>query len=113
MNVSAVAKSNHDRTPLQRVTVMASSSRPEVDDIEDDAPPSPDYYDTDYEDDEPAIVGGGSSKPDDEDLVPDISGDPGADAPSDEEGVVPADGEVQPEDEEVQDRADRHDPEME
>ena len=45
--------------------------------------------------------------------MPDISGDPGADAPSDEEGVVPADGEVQPEDEEVQDRADRHDPEME
>ena len=27
--------------------------------------------------------------------------------------MVPADGEVQPEDEEVQDRADRHDPEME
>ena len=105
-NVSAVAKSNHDRTPLQRVKVMASSSRPEVDDIEDDVPPSPDYYDEDYEDDEPAIVGGSSSKPDDDDLVPDISGDPGADAPSDEEGVISADREVQPED-------DRHDPEME
>ena len=34
-------------------------------------------------------------KPDD-DLVPDISGDPGADAPSDVEGLMPADREVQP-----------------
>ena len=34
-------------------------------------------------------------KPDD-DLVPDISGDPGADAPSDVDGLMPADREVQP-----------------
>ena len=101
-SMSAVAKSDHDGTSLSRVKVLASSSRPEADDNEEESPPSPDCYDEEYEDDEPAIVGGNSSKLDD------ISGDPGADAPSDEEGIPFADREVQP----VEDEDVRHDPEM-
>jgi hypothetical protein len=97
---------------MKRVKVMASSSEPESGFMEEGSPPSPDLYDEEYEDDEPAIVGGSSSKLDD-DLVPDISGDPGADAPSDEEGIAPADREVQP-DEIDESRDDiRRDPEME
>ena len=109
-NVSAVAKSKDQGSPMRRVKVLASSSRPEHEDDEEDIPPSPDYYDEEYEDDEPAIVGGSSSKLDD-DLVPDISGDPGADAPSDEEGNPSADREVQPDIDEVQDEIVRRDPE--
>ena len=110
--VSAVAGSNHARSPMPRVNVMASSPRPEECDNEEDGIPSPDDYDEEYEDDEPAVVGGSPYKPDDDDLVPEISGDPGADASSDYEGALQADREVQPDDEEVQDRADHHDPEM-
>ena len=111
-NVSTVAKSNNNGSPMKRVKVMASSSEPESGFMEEDSPPSPDLYDEEYVDDEPAIVGGSSSKLDD-DLVPDISGDPGADAPSDEEGNAPADREVQPD--EIDDSRDdvRRDPEME
>ena len=72
-NLSVVAKTCQREAPIQRVKVMASSSRPEPDETEAESPPNPDYYDEEYEDDEPAIVGGNSSKLDD-DLVPDISG---------------------------------------
>ena len=109
-NVSAVAKSNDQSSPMKRVKVLATSSRPEHED-DDDIPPSPDYYAEEYEDDEPTIVGGSSSKLDD-DLVPDISGNPGADAPSDEEGNQAADREVQPDIDEIQDEIVRRDPEM-
>ena len=112
-SVSTVAKSSNNGSPMKRVKVMASSSGPESGFMEEeDSPPSPDLYDEEYEDDEPAVVGGNSSKLDD-DLVPDISGDPGADAPSDEEGIAPADREVQP-DEVDKSRDDvRRDPEVE
>ena len=105
-SVSAVAK-NHE-SQMKRVKVLASSSGVDHDD-DVDVPPTPDLYDEDYEDDEPAIVGGSSSKMDD-DLVPDISGDPGADAPSDEEGIPSADREVQPD---VHEEVVHRDPEME
>ena len=109
-NLSAVAKNSQHESSMQRVKVLASSSRPEPDDDGEESPPSPDYDDEEYEDDEPAVVGGNSSKLDD-DLVPDISGDPGADAPSDEEGIPSADREVQPDEDEIQDEVVRRDPE--
>ena len=64
---------------------------------EDEPFSSPD--DDEYEDDEPAIVGGNVCQPeDDDDLVPDISGDLGADAPE-VEPCISADREVMPADE--------------
>ena len=57
------------------------------------------------------IVGGDAFKPED-DLVPDISGDPGADAPTDDEEPLCTDREVQPDDVESRDIIHPHDPEM-
>ena len=111
-NVSAVASSNHVENPMPRVKVMASSSRPNETHDEDDEPSlhfSP-GDDEDYDDDEPAIVGGSASKHNDDDLVPDISGDPEADAPTDVEEGLHADREVQPDDGEIQERGPHHDP---
>eukprot|EP00435_Cladocopium_sp_Y103_P070013 s659_g34.t1 len=91
--MSLAAMSPKPEAPTTRVKVLASSSSdgdvPEI--VEE--PYSPSAYDGEYEDDEPAIVGG-NMYPADDDLVPDISGDPGADAPTDDERSAPAEPDV-------------------
>ena len=98
--------------PISRVKVLASSSKEaEVPNSEDKPFSPPD--DDEYEDDEPAIAGGNVFQPeDDDDLVPDISGDPGADAPEVEPCII-ADREVMPADEPPPEGDYPRDPEME
>ena len=90
---------------------MSNHHEPPTSEAEPFSPPD----DGEYEDDEPDVVGGNIFRPgdsDDDDLVPDISGDPGADAP-DVEPRIEADREVLPAEEEPPEQDYPHDPEME
>ena len=115
-SLSLSATIPNDVKPIQRVKVLASSSKVAEPPVSDDEPFSP-PDDEDYVDDEPDIVGGNVFRPDgndedDGDVVPDISGDPGADAPEVEPRIA-ADREVLPADEEPPDQDYPRDPDME